>query len=279
MNEPNLYQKSNGVQQRDAQEVLNEYRHIFKCRSTTNDGSLLDIGSGSGDVLIDFVLPLLPSDFSRVLGIDVSEKMVQYAAKVHSDIPNLHFDCGDIEKDVDTIVSKWGHFNYVISFYCLHWIKDQRKALSNIRNLLAEGGECLLVFLACNPIYDIFYELSRHPKWAPYMTNVEKFISPYQYSSNPTEDINKQLTHVGFSFHSVKVLDKIYIYEGEECMRNAVKAVNPFREQMLPDVQEDFMNDYVDVVRRMLVSPDNKCDDNNYSVITPYKLAIIYAKK
>ncbi|XP_055613919.1 juvenile hormone acid O-methyltransferase isoform X2 [Uranotaenia lowii] len=170
-----------------------------------------------------------------------------------------------VEDDKDTPVSEG--FNF------------KRKALSNIRNLLAEGGECLLVFLACNPIYDIFYELSRHPKWAPYMTNVEKFISPYQYSSNPTEDINKQLTHVGFSFHSVKVLDKIYIYEGEECMRNAVKAVNPFREQMLPDVQEDFMNDYVDVVRRMLVSPDNKCDDNNYSVITPYKLAIIYAKK
>ncbi|EAT42177.1 AAEL006280-PA [Aedes aegypti] len=278
MNKPNLYHRANGVQRRDAKEILDEHGHLLRWKEE-NEDSLLDIGCGSGDVLIDFVIPMVPPKRARVLGTDVSEQMVRFARKVHSDVENLFFETLDIEGDISSFLNKWGCFDHITSFYCLHWVRSQRSAFSNIYNLMAPNGDCLLGFLARNPIFDIYDQLSNSAKWSMYMTDVDKYISPYQYCENPVGEIEEILSSVGFTKYKIHIADKIYVYEGIDSLKKAVQAVNPFSERMPLDLQEDFLNDYIAVVRRMSLSENCCGNENDYKFITPYKLVVVYAVK
>ncbi|KFB41593.1 AGAP005256-PA-like protein [Anopheles sinensis] len=284
MNKANLYQQANGVQRRDAMEILKEYAPLVSWSDRGGEDSLLDIGCGSGDVLVDLVLPLLGGEatvLSRVLATDISDQMVRYARETYKHLKTVSFETLDIGSVLDAAwLSRSGQFSHVTSFYCLHWVQSQHTAFSNIHRLLKPGGECLLVFLANNPIFDIYNQLSRSPKWSKYMYDVEKYISPYQYSENPASEIEDLLCTVGFQQYQIQVRDKLYVYEGLDNLKRAVLAVNPFSERMPPELQDKFLHDYVAVVRQMYLA--KTCTDENdcnLQFISPYKLVIVYAKK
>lgn len=134
------------------------------------------------------------------------------------------------------------------------------------------------------------------------MSDVDRFISPYQYCENPSEEIGKILSSVGFNKYKIQIMDRIYEYKGIDSLKRkysrvyvvilpylliefkfifagAVLAVNPFCERMPLDLQEDFMDDYIDIVRKMSYHKNGHEDANNYKFITPYKLVIVYASK
>lgn len=125
MNEASLYQKANSVQRRDAQQILKEYSNIIQWRSDGND-SLIDIGTGSGNVLMDFVYPLMPKNFKQLVGSDVSSKMVQYANHFYKNVANTKFKILDIGSDEELPNDLLEQFDHVTSFYCLHWVQNQR---------------------------------------------------------------------------------------------------------------------------------------------------------
>uniref|UniRef100_A0A182KF39 Methyltransferase type 12 domain-containing protein n=1 Tax=Anopheles christyi TaxID=43041 RepID=A0A182KF39_9DIPT len=286
MNKANLYQQANGVQRRDAMEILKEYAPLISCPRGGEEVALLDIGCGSGDVLVDFILPVLGSrdsvaSLGRVMATDISEQMVRHARESYRQFKTIEFDTLDIGMRLSTAqLSRWGQFSHVTSFYCLHWVQNQQVAFTNIYNLLQDGGDCLLVFLANNPIFDIYNQLSRSPKWSKYMYDVEKYISPYQYCENPASEIEDLLCTVGFQQYQIQVRDKHYVYEGLDNLKRAVIAVNPFSERMPPELQDKFLLDYIAVVRQMyLTKSGNDEPDCNLQFISPYKLVIVYAKK
>lgn len=217
MNNAALYKRSNGVQRRDAKQVLDEFGHLLQWRSDGRD-SLLDIGCGSGDVLMDFILPLMPLKFSRLVGSDVSEQMVRHARDnfPHTKISFQTMDIAGNLNDLDTIEL----YDHITSFYCLHWVENQRQALGNIYDLLNVNGDCLVAFLASNPIFEIYKELAKSMKWAKYMNDVNRFISPYQYSKNPVEEFGKMLGLAGFAEHTVVVRDKLFVYDGLDILKS-----------------------------------------------------------
>ncbi|XP_058066848.1 juvenile hormone acid O-methyltransferase [Anopheles bellator] len=279
MNKANLYHQANGVQRHDAAEILKEYAPLIS-KSPASEDSLLDIGCGSGDVLVDFVLPAL-GRLRKVVAADVSEQMVRYAREAYKHLTSVSFRTLDIGLKLDAGgLGQLGQFGHVTSFYCLHWVQNQYNAFSNVYHLLKPGGNCLLVFLANNPIFDIYNQLSRSPKWSKYMYDVEKYISPYQYCENPASEIEDLLCTVGFQHYQIQVRDKLYVYEGLENLKRAVLAVNPFSERMPPDLRDKFLLDYIAVVRQMYLSKE--CSNENectLQFISPYKLVIVYAKK
>lgn len=213
-----LYQRSNGVQRRDAKQVLDEFGHLFQWRADGKD-AVLDIGCGSGDVTVDFILPILPLKFSRLVGVDLSDGMLRYARENYQQYTKLAFEKIDIggKLDLRTFPEQ---FDHITSFYCLHWVENQKMALNNIYNLLTSDGDCLLVFLAENPIFEIYKQLSMDKKWAPYMTDVNRFISPYQYSANPADDFGSILYGAGFTEYSVVVREKLFVYDGIDVLKS-----------------------------------------------------------
>jgi ubiquinone/menaquinone biosynthesis C-methylase UbiE len=124
MNNANLYKKSNVQQKRDAKAVTEEFANYFNWRWDGSD-ALLDIGCGAGDVLYDFVLPKIPIN-TKVVGVDISKEMIKYANEHYGNNNEyLTFYRMDIE---DSKVSPLqpNSFNFITSFYALHWIQKQR---------------------------------------------------------------------------------------------------------------------------------------------------------
>lgn len=219
MHKAALYKHSNGLQRRDAKQVIDEFSHVLQWRSDGCD-SLLDVGCGSGDVTIDFLLPILPINFQRLVGADISEEMVEFARQQYPD-PRISFDKFDLNTDIDKqSICNAEPFDHITSFYCLHWVQNQERAVQNMYKLLKPDGDMLLVFLAKNPIFEIYKQMSLSKNWAKYMTDVDHFISPYQYSKNPADQFGKILYSSGFTEYSVEIREKFFIFEGIDLLKS-----------------------------------------------------------
>lgn len=219
MHKAALYHQSNGLQRRDAEQIITEFASIMHWRSDGGD-SVLDIGCGSGDVTIDYLLPVLPKKFQRLVGVDLSGEMVEYARKQYgtSRISFEQFDLGiDLEKQ---LLRQIEQFDHVVSFYCLHWVQQQEKAIQNLYKLCKPDGDVLVIFLAQNPIFEIYQQMANTKRWSKYMTDVERFISPYQNSNAPAEDFSRLLLESGFREFQVEVREKVYMFEGIDLLKS-----------------------------------------------------------
>lgn len=220
MHKAALYQRSNGLQRRDAKQAIDEFSHVFQWRDDGCD-SILDIGCGSADVTIDYLLPILPENFERLVGVDISEDMVNFARQQYPH-PRISFDKFDLSVDIEKqpSFSAIEPFDHVTSFYCLHWIQNQERAIQNMFKLLKPNGDLLVVFLAQNPIFEIYKQMSLNKKWSKYMGDVDLFISPYQNSKNPADQFGKLLSSTGFTEYSVEIQEKLFVFEGIDLLKS-----------------------------------------------------------
>ncbi|KAF2903031.1 hypothetical protein ILUMI_03149 [Ignelater luminosus] len=275
MNQAFLYSKYNGLQKNDATFVLKNYFRLVQWKKDGND-AILDIGCGAGDVTNDLLLPFLPKNFGKLVGVDLSEDMVEFARTRYKS-SKISFEQMNIEAE-DIPVDFEEAFDHVFSFYCLHWIQDQRKALSNILKMLRPGGDMLLTFLASNPIFEIYESLSKSGRWESYMENFKNYVSPYQYSSNPDKELKELLEEVGFQTQVCKVEERIYVYPNAAVLKKSVTAVSPFYNKIPENLQADYLSDYMTEVKRLNLV-ETKDNNNEQRINVPYKLFIVYASK
>ncbi|KAJ2950108.1 hypothetical protein O0L34_g11451 [Tuta absoluta] len=270
MNDAELYQQSNKLQKRDALQCLKEYEKKLRWKSSER---VLDIGCGDGGVTTDILRQFIPKDFAALTGCDISEKMVNFANAHHGD-HRIQFVVLDIEGDLPADFVRG--FDHAYSFYTLHWIHDQDRAFKNIYDLLADDGECLLIFLGHMPLFDVFRSLARWPKWREWLRDVDRFISPYHDSQDPEKDIKRLMAKTGFRNITVKIKEKSFIYNSLQDCKNAVSAVNPFK--MSRSVEEEFLQDYMQLVRqmRLIDQVNNNLDE---TIKTDYTLIVAYGRK
>lgn len=125
LNQAELYHRGNNIQRHDAKIILEEYANLFQRKFDGGD-RIMDVGCGSGNVTVDFLEPLLPQNYEKLVCSDSSLKMVNFAAKTYSkNYPKLEFKQLDIEDDY--MPNRYlEHFSHITSFYCLQLIQDQR---------------------------------------------------------------------------------------------------------------------------------------------------------
>lgn len=121
MNNPVVYDQSNNLQRQEVRKLLQKYKNKIIWRRDGKD--LLDIGCGSGNITIDFLLPMLPSNFERLMGIDKSEKMVFHAREKYSQ-PKVEFEQFDIVSDK---ISKLPKFDHIYHFDLLFQLDTKSK--------------------------------------------------------------------------------------------------------------------------------------------------------
>lgn len=208
-----LYKRNNQNHHLMSKQIIGEFAHRFKWHPDGSD-SLLDIGCGPGDVTNDVILPLLPEQFNRIVCSDISERMIG-AARTTVRNPKAAFEVLDIGIPLEESNSTWATpFDHVTSFFCLHWVQDQRQALLNIFKLLVPGGNCLLTFVGGYSGFTVFAKMAQLPRWAPYMQNLQQFTPPTQYSSDIAGDIKSYMQEVGFSEYDVEVRDEKWEFDG-----------------------------------------------------------------
>ncbi|KAH7932850.1 hypothetical protein HPB49_003777 [Dermacentor silvarum] len=124
----------------------------------------LDVGSGCGQVTMKVLLPNVPDNVERIVGVDVCANMVSYARE-HSSHPKLAYEQLDITADVSEFLGLYGPFDRLYCFNSLNRVKDQPTAWRNMAKLLKPGGECLLFYGAWYVTPEIWRALAKKERW------------------------------------------------------------------------------------------------------------------
>ena len=111
---------------------LFEIPTLFSLLPDLTGKRVLDLGCGYGEHCVSFV----KKGADKVVGIDISEKMLEVAKTGNSD-PKIEYLLMPIE-DIDRITEK---FDVVISSLALHYVEDFEGVVRNVNNLLTLGGE------------------------------------------------------------------------------------------------------------------------------------------
>ena len=121
--------------------TLFEIPSLFSALPEIKGKNILDLGCGFGDYCKMFV----DKGAEKVVGIDISEKMLEIAMKENrsSKISYINMPI----ESIDTIDEK---FDIVISSLAFHYVEDYNKLIKDIFELLKEGG--YLVFSQEHPL-------------------------------------------------------------------------------------------------------------------------------
>jgi len=102
---------------------------------------VLDLGCGSGERCADYI----KAGACRVVGIDISRKMLEVARRDHSD-PKITY----LNLPMEEIATIDETFDLVISSLAFHYIEDFSGVVKNVYSLLADGG--IFIFSQEHPL-------------------------------------------------------------------------------------------------------------------------------
>jgi len=219
------------------------------------DEQVLDIGCGDGKVTAE-IARRVPR--GSVVGVDPSQNMVDFAAKhfgppTH---PNLRFQVIDARR-----LTFHNEFDLVVSFNALHWVPEQKDALTGIRNALRPSGRTQLRFVSEGPrpsLEDIIEETRKDRQWAQYF---EGYRKPYAHF---TPDEYKALAEsAGLRVVHIDVEDGSWDFETRDGFESFANATFVEWTQHIPrDEWHDFITDVLD--RYQTIAADHPTEQHTF---------------
>ncbi|WP_419420661.1 class I SAM-dependent methyltransferase [Legionella sp. D16C41] len=143
--------------------------------------NVLDIGCGNGNYSRK-ILAKVPQ--GSVLGIDPSDNMLSLAQQVCLDYPNFSVKRANVLS-----MNYVEQFDLVVSFWCLQWATNLKKAFTNIIRALKPGGRIFTLFPAGDdPYINAYYALKNSDKFPA----LQGFKPPVDYKEldNLTEKLS-----------------------------------------------------------------------------------------
>ena len=165
--------------------------HYLKKIALAPNATILDIGCGSGK--ITHAIAQMPS-ISSVHGIDLSESMIQTASRKYGQKENLIFSIADAQH-----LTYEDQFTNIVSFNCLHWVKDKLAVFNGIRNALQKDGSFFVSMCAKQNRSEqlrasIIGNLIKSPEWEC-LKNVNVHEQVHVVTK---EELERLVGHVGF---------------------------------------------------------------------------------
>jgi trans-aconitate methyltransferase len=219
--EPDKYLRGNYFQK----EINEAFRKSLR---TKFYGNILDIGCGDGSYT-HFLAEKVKH--SHILGIDSSEEMIRHA--------NQHWTCRDLSFEVHKIEDfvKPLAFDFIFSFWCLHWT-NINLSFPGIFQSLKEGGKVYAVFssFSNHSILQAWKELEKEERYSFLRKGEEDLSSQFFYQ---VVNVLSQLP-----FRQVRLTIKtIKIYfPALDYFKNLVMTM-PFMKRIPADRAEEFIED------------------------------------
>lgn len=245
MDNSQVYLKFNRMQRVHATEIFSELAEFFDNEAS----SLLDIGCGPGDILIEVIAQKLPSK-CKIVGVDISDEMVKSAnnkfqgeeVEFHQcDISAEFADCvKNLKEDQRT-------YDVITSAHCFHWVQNHIQALRNISNLLKPKGSVVMFFMACAPIFKIYKKLSSFECYQDYMRDHMDFISPYEWKTNPIDLFTENFSAAGLKAKHLEMREETFDFMNIDEFINSTMAVDPFIKRIPESLKNQYMEDYIKV--------------------------------
>uniref|UniRef100_A0A023F7P1 Putative farnesoic acid o-methyltransferase n=1 Tax=Triatoma infestans TaxID=30076 RepID=A0A023F7P1_TRIIF len=265
MIDPELYTSVDYLQKRDARTVLERMKDELPW---DNGENILDVGCGPGDVTTSLLKHYLPQD-ANIVGCDISEAMVAYAQRKYG---NKQFSFKQLDIGNANIWMNWeeGFFDKIFSFYCLHWVTDQRQAARNMNELLKLNGHIITMFTISHPFLTLFKELSLHPKWK----HLTKYWNTWDVFYNSNADSKKEyikiLEECNFEVVSCFVSEKSFAHTSMDEFIDYFDSVNPFKRHIPKNKSNEFLEDCKQLLLQdgLLTMNEDGSTVHKYTIIT-----------
>lgn len=224
------YHRNSSSQKEAAADLLNKI-HL------NGSESILDIGCGDGKITAS-LSKLLNS--GRILGIDLSASMIDFAKKVYSNTlyPNLEFELMPAEE-----IDFHEAFDVLLSFTTMQWIRDHSLVLAKVWDSLNSSG----IFGVTMPmgfpsaLEKAVNEVIHKEKWKNYFINFDNgytFVTLEEY----TEYLKKQ----GFDIVCLEVVRQEDIFTSVAFFKGFISQWFPYLRPLPNDEKEVFMTEVLD---------------------------------
>ncbi len=227
---PEDYERNSSAQERWADALISGLR-------LKGDEHILDIGCGGGKITAK-IATFAPG--GQVLGIDSSRYMIDFAQDRFppSQHPNLQFELGDaLSLDFDQ------EFDLVVSFACLHWIRDHLAVLRGVRRSLRPGGRLLFQCGGRGNAREIMAstgELIRESRWSGYF---QGFRYPFLHFYG-TEEYHALLEQAGLQEIRVELIPKEMIQQGKTGLEGWIRTTwHPVLERIPEDLRQQLVSE------------------------------------
>ncbi len=223
-----FYAQNRSMQVRHAQETL------ARCSFQAGD-RVLDVGCGDG-AITRAIAQHTPD--AQVVGVDNSPDMIRLARQTTPpELSRVRFDvmsADAIELD--------GGFDWIVSFSCLHWVRDQRAVWAGFKRLLKPGGRAAVSFQTDHEgLWPVTYELADSARWRPFFRD---FSDPYNHWS--CDQMRAFIEDAGFFIPRMDDILGIERFDTRNGLQDFLASWMP-RYQHLPSPERDaFMDEVVD---------------------------------
>lgn len=197
---------------------------------------ILDIGCGDGKITAKMAARVLKGN---VLGIDSSQDMIDFARNRFSPSqhPNLRFELGDAQN-----LNFNQEFDLVISFACLHWIKDHLMVLRGVQKSLRSGGRLLFQCGGrgnAGKLMALTEDLIKESRWSRYF---QDFRFPYYFYG--TEGYHTWLEQAGLEEIRVELIPKEMIQQGKTGLEGWIRTTwHPVIVRIPEDMKQQFVSE------------------------------------
>ncbi|MES2121244.1 MAG: methyltransferase domain-containing protein [Chlamydiota bacterium] len=221
------YAKNSLVQQTHGEQLLS--RIPF-----TGNEAILDVGCGDGRVTATIAVRV-PEGF--VIGIDPSDSMLDKAQSMLDAHANLTFAKGAAES-----FSLDQRFDHAFSFYAMHWVVEQERALQNIYSHLKPNGQLHVIFAPSKE--GLPFDAALQKTLLSWKEEFADFVNPLQVFD--TETYRKMLVGAGFHVQSIQYVYYVHTHENKEKLKSWVKQWLPQGKHLSPSDQDLFMDELFD---------------------------------
>lgn len=273
MHEPEIYERNNHGIGHAAATALHKMGKSIKWRPENTD-TILDFGCGTGNVLIDVVLPVFKGRFSTCFGTDISETMIDFAAQKYAGREDVKFLTMDINKVSDFLV-QFGQVDHVISSFAIHWITDLDAGFKGIYELLNPGGDFFTDHVCSSFLYDVYDTVGKDERWGKYFENIERFVQPSHKSLQPADDLRDQLVRAGFTDVVVDIITLDWHFENLQCLRKLLNSVAV----QISNIPEDELEEYLDYLLEFGMKMKGITQLASGGFVHHVKVFVAYARK
>jgi trans-aconitate 2-methyltransferase len=203
---------------------------------------VLDIGCGDGRITVGMAARVPQGS---VLGVDASEKMVEFAKQRLAAEPrsNLRFEVADARR-----LRFQNEFNLVVSFNALHWVPEQELALRGIRSAMKADGQAQLRLVPKGErksLENVLEETRLSSRWTKYF---DDFHDPYLHLT--ADEYGKLAEQHGFRVLDLRVQDEAWDFKSREVFFAFGSVTFVAWSQQVPEAERpSFVEDVLDRYR------------------------------
>jgi len=228
------YAKNSESQKDSAQDFL---FHI-KLRG---DESILDVGCGDGKITAGFARQLTKG---KVVGVDISPSMIQFASSTFQDLSNLHFQVMDAAK-----LDFTEQFDLITSFTVLQWVLDQKQALLGFKRALKRGGRILIQMPTGLPfaMQQALDTILSQEKWKAHFVS---FSPPWRFYQE--KEYLSLLQEVQLQPIRLDVVTKNEKFPSREDFQGFIRQWFPYLRPLPSELKDVFLTELIDTYLELL---------------------------